>query len=107
MFKYVNHFIGKVNQSSDLLKFKWGVARLILESKIPPLIIPFYHTGMERIMPEKSIVKIPRLYGDVTCRFGSVIDSRDLIASTCHLSLDHQRSAITHFLYEETIKLKV
>jgi len=37
---------GKVNENpSRLLNFKWGVARLILDSKKPPVLMTFWHDG--------------------------------------------------------------
>lgn len=42
----------KVNQLVTLERFKWGVGRLVMESPVPPIILPFWHRGMERILPE-------------------------------------------------------
>lgn len=40
---------GKVNEhyltTRQMLPFKWGIGRLIMESKIPPIIIPIFHIG--------------------------------------------------------------
>jgi monolysocardiolipin acyltransferase len=36
---------GRVNVDKDLLRFKWGVARIIMEAKTPPKILPVYHDG--------------------------------------------------------------
>lgn len=87
--------------------FRWGVGRLILESKIPPLVICFYHSGLDLVMPEDSRVRIPRINKRITCKFSSVIDSQDLINSTKHLLPDDQRSFITQSLYEVTDKQRI
>ncbi|KAJ3345296.1 hypothetical protein HDU91_007400 [Kappamyces sp. JEL0680] len=43
---------GKVNeQPNELLPFKWGVARLVRESRLPPIVVPIYHRGMNDILP--------------------------------------------------------
>ncbi|WAR57859.1 hypothetical protein PtB15_5B89 [Puccinia triticina] len=51
---------GKVNQSRlnkssinpELLRFKWGVSRLVLESKHEPIILPMWLKGFDHVMPE-------------------------------------------------------
>lgn len=40
------------NQDSTLRYFKWGVARLILESEPAPEFVPMFVHGTQRIMPE-------------------------------------------------------
>jgi 1-acyl-sn-glycerol-3-phosphate acyltransferase len=41
---------GKVNseygETRQMLPFRWGIGRLIMESRIPPLIIPIFHVGV-------------------------------------------------------------
>ncbi|KAI9574989.1 acyltransferase-domain-containing protein [Boletus coccyginus] len=52
---------GKVHQptvypQSDgiahLPRFKWGTGRIIMETNVPPLIIPMWLTGFDKLMPE-------------------------------------------------------
>ncbi|KAI0694066.1 acyltransferase-domain-containing protein [Cytidiella melzeri] len=49
---------GKVNQPGLepgqplLLRFKWGVGRILMEAQRPPIIIPMWLTGFDRLMPE-------------------------------------------------------
>ncbi|KAH9818006.1 acyltransferase-domain-containing protein [Melampsora americana] len=47
---------GRVNQDgidpTKLLRFKWGVSRLVLEAAQPPIILPIYLKGFENVMPE-------------------------------------------------------
>eukprot|EP00026_Physarum_polycephalum_P010325 Phypoly_transcript_10484.p1 GENE.Phypoly_transcript_10484~~Phypoly_transcript_10484.p1 ORF type:complete len:316 (+),score=20.39 Phypoly_transcript_10484:22-969(+) len=51
---------GRVNQSDQLLPFRWGAARMLLEATLPghkaPLVIPFIHKGMDQIIPLASAV---------------------------------------------------
>ncbi|KAI8813486.1 acyltransferase-domain-containing protein [Cladochytrium replicatum] len=49
----------KIVQEPGLDKFRWGIARLIMESKTPPLVLPFWHRGMDKVMPENRLLKIP------------------------------------------------
>jgi monolysocardiolipin acyltransferase len=38
---------GKVNTDmSRLMRFKWGLGRLILEADPTPMVVPIYHLGM-------------------------------------------------------------
>ena len=42
---------GKVNETRNLIRTKWGIGRLVLESERAPLILPFIHRGMEEVLP--------------------------------------------------------
>lgn len=41
----------KVNDTQCEERYKWGVGRLVAESKKSPIILPVYHVGMNRILP--------------------------------------------------------
>lgn len=105
---FFTNYSGKVNQSNALAPFRWGVGRLILESKIPPLVVCFYHTGLDQVMPEAdSPFRIPRIQKRITCRFGNVIDSKDLIELCKNLNPDDQRSFITNSIFKATDQLRI
>ena len=37
---------GKVNTDpTTMLRFKWGLGRLIMEADVPPFVVPMYHAG--------------------------------------------------------------
>ena len=36
---------GRVNMAKENIRLKWGVGRLIFESKITPIVIPIWHLG--------------------------------------------------------------
>lgn len=67
---------GKVNQEScvpggQLLRFKWGVGRMIMSATKTPTIIPMHIAGLHRVMPEPRRFKfIPRPGHHVTITFG-------------------------------------
>ncbi|CAG8536118.1 4999_t:CDS:2 [Diversispora eburnea] len=74
---------GKVNQTMDLLRFKWGVGRLMMESTNLPIVIPLWHKGLDKIMPETTEIKkkrwIPILGENVVIIYGSPIDFKDIL----------------------------
>lgn len=36
---------GRVNEKKENIRYKWGVARLIMDLKVPPIVLPIYHRG--------------------------------------------------------------
>ncbi|KAL2270291.1 hypothetical protein VTJ83DRAFT_2475 [Remersonia thermophila] len=62
--------------STDLRYFKWGLARLLLESDPAPLMIPVFIDGMQRIMPEDRGFPrfLPRIGRTVRVAFGEPVD---------------------------------
>ncbi|KAH7888044.1 acyltransferase-domain-containing protein [Phlebopus sp. FC_14] len=64
----------KRNGIAHLPRFKWGVGRVIMETDVPPLIIPMWLTGFDKLMPEHRLfpykyfpkmgVKLGVVFGD-------------------------------------------
>ncbi|CAK0739091.1 hypothetical protein CVIRNUC_001135 [Coccomyxa viridis] len=76
---------GRVSFSGRLQACRWGVGKLICDavtqSGRDPVIVPFYHSGMARIMPEHG--RIPRVGQTVAVTVGEPIDVSDLTCQ-CH-----------------------
>lgn len=86
---------GKVNQESKtLLKFKWGVGRLIMESQIPPIVVPIWHKGMDAVMPEGRDYTVPLPGKPITIRFGNPINFAPLLAEWQAGRLDDAQTRI-------------
>ncbi|KAB7496223.1 Tafazzin [Armadillidium nasatum] len=64
---------GKVNLTLEVMRLKWGVGRLIYDCKIPPVVLPFYHMGMETVLPNQTPY-IPQIGKNVTVLVGEPID---------------------------------
>lgn len=87
---------GKVNQGKEMLRFKWGISQLLMNSKRLPLVIPIVldgtlfldlretkgrGVGMAEIMPLDAGI-IPRLGKDLHFWFGNEVQGLDdLVAS--------------------------
>lgn len=44
----------RVNQTDAMIRFKWGVGRIIMESETCPLVIPVWHAGNKMMQQEKK-----------------------------------------------------
>jgi monolysocardiolipin acyltransferase len=78
------HIFPEGTRSPDdvLLPMKPGVGRLIVDAKVPPLVIPFYHSGMEGILRKgETLLGVGR---DVHVLVGDAIFFDDIIE-------DHRR----------------
>ncbi|KAL1903289.1 Lyso-phosphatidylcholine acyltransferase [Sporothrix stenoceras] len=69
---------GLVHQQRDrgLRYFKWGVARLILESEPTPDIVPMFIDGLDRVMHEERKFPrfLPRIGQKIRIVFGDIMD---------------------------------
>ncbi|KAJ2806851.1 Lyso-phosphatidylcholine acyltransferase [Coemansia guatemalensis] len=52
---------GKINQGAQLLRFKWGVSRMLMEAERTPIVIPMFFSGMREVMPLHQRLPLPRL----------------------------------------------
>lgn len=60
----------------DLRYFKWGVARLILESEPAPDVVPMFIDGTQQVMNEERGFPrfLPRIGKKIRVAFGEVVD---------------------------------
>lgn len=99
---------GKVNMSMERLRFKWGVGRLVYESPICPIVLPFYHIGMDSILPSR-FPYIPRVGKTVTVVVGEPMDFKELVSEMKEQQEDptKARKVITDKIQDELGKLRV
>ncbi|KAI0740387.1 acyltransferase-domain-containing protein [Earliella scabrosa] len=81
---------GKVNPDSGnkespnagrLLRFKWGVGRIIMEAEKAPVIIPMWLTGFDKLMPEGRPFPykfLPRPGAALSVTFGKPVPAQDI-----------------------------
>jgi len=70
----------KINQTADLLRFKWGIGRLLMESTNLPIVVPIWHKGLEEIMPEdRDHPWLPIFGKKIIIAYGNPIDFKDLL----------------------------
>lgn len=98
---------GKVNMTNGFLRFKWGVGRVIDECKRLPIVLPFWHVGMEQILPNEPPY-YPRIGKRVTMNVGKPIDLTEVLAENRmqNLSPMERRKAITDVIQKNMEQLK-
>ncbi|KAM5541648.1 hypothetical protein V8D89_004838 [Ganoderma adspersum] len=81
---------GKVNQESNdiekpnaakLLRFKWGIGRILMEAQKPPVILPMWLTGFDKLMPEGRPFPykfLPRSGTALSVTFGEPVPSQEI-----------------------------
>mmetsp|Transcript_4707 Transcript_4707/g.6185 ORF Transcript_4707/g.6185 Transcript_4707/m.6185 type:complete len:374 (+) Transcript_4707:131-1252(+) len=74
----------KTRRPTGVGNLKWGTGKLIAHSPTLPIVIPFWHTGMQEILPEHPVDKrllkiIPSVDRSITLRVGEPINFDDLL----------------------------
>mmetsp|Transcript_2054 Transcript_2054/g.3270 ORF Transcript_2054/g.3270 Transcript_2054/m.3270 type:complete len:284 (-) Transcript_2054:569-1420(-) len=69
---------GKISRVQKLGSMKWGTAKILCEGgETDPVVLPFYHKGLEKVMPIGS--KIPRVGNKNTVVVGTPINFGELL----------------------------
>ena len=68
----------------ELGSLKWGVGKLVAHAPKRPIVVPFFHMGMESVMPQDPVSRrvlttLPRPGHNVRVLFGEAITFDDLI----------------------------
>ncbi|KAK7080735.1 hypothetical protein SK128_005273 [Halocaridina rubra] len=98
---------GKVNMNRERIRFKWGIGRLVYESPVCPIVLPFYHIGMETVLPNRAPY-IPRIGKKVTVLVGEPMDFKELVEEMKAKEEDPTtaRKLITDRIQEEIWRLR-
>ncbi|KAJ2845166.1 Lyso-phosphatidylcholine acyltransferase [Coemansia brasiliensis] len=73
---------GRVNQEAQLLRFKWGVSRMIMEAERTPIVVPMAFRGMKEVMPLRQKVPVPRpnpFKSELWVKIGDAVDFAPLV----------------------------
>eukprot|EP00741_Cyanophora_paradoxa_P011022 tig00020553_g10654.t1 len=68
---------GRISVDGQLLPVRRGVGKLIYDTPRPPLVIPFYHDGMQRVLPLGNV--LPSVGENVYVVIGDPIDFTALV----------------------------
>ncbi|KZP13038.1 hypothetical protein FIBSPDRAFT_754067 [Athelia psychrophila] len=74
----------KEHGATVLRRFKWGVGRILMETAVPPIVIPMWLTGFDQLMPEGRAFPwkyIPRLGVKLSVTFGKPLPPEDIQAA--------------------------
>ncbi|CAO3646827.1 unnamed protein product [Cunninghamella echinulata] len=97
---------GKVNQTDYMLRFKWGIGRLIMESDPSPIVIPIWHEGMENVRPLQG--PFMKLGQQVKMIFGEPIDCQPILDAWKQglLTEEETRIQLTSLMYQSLEDIK-
>jgi monolysocardiolipin acyltransferase len=97
---------GCINESNlELIRFRWGIGRLVLETKTAPVILPIWHDGFQKLKPLNQMKIIPG--HSLTVVFGDPIDSSLLRQEVQSMSSENARSYIAAQIQLAVHQLKV
>ncbi|EDO40279.1 predicted protein [Nematostella vectensis] len=94
-------------EDHSLVRLKWGVGRLIAESSVTPVVLPFWHVGMDDILPNKTPY-IPTIMKRVTVLIGEPMYFDDILKDFKRRRLNamETRKNITDCIQERFKELK-
>ncbi|XP_061187651.1 tafazzin-like [Saccostrea echinata] len=97
---------GKINLEKTYMRFKWGIGRLLTEAKQCPIVLPYYHMGMDDALPTKTPY-IPRIKKKITILVGTPIDFTEEIERLRHkMTATELRKHFTDILQEKLYALR-
>lgn len=99
---------GKIHYSGTLGPLRWGVGKLFcdsyLESGVPPIVIPFYHRGMNRVLPKHG--RIPRPGHKIHLKVGESIDLSHVCRKCASVTQEGKEAAWKEITEEIRIALQ-
>ncbi|KAJ7374469.1 hypothetical protein OS493_007576 [Desmophyllum pertusum] len=99
---------GAINVNDTIKRLKWGVGRLIAEAQVTPIVVPFWHEGMDDVLPNRSPY-IPKIMKRVTVLIGEPMEFTETIEEYRKTKKNamETRKLITDLIQERFKELKV
>ncbi|OAF67370.1 Tafazzin [Intoshia linei] len=92
---------GRVNDTNDYVRFKWGIGRIIKEATVNIDIIPIWHCGFQNILPNKTPY-FPRFGKKTLVYYGKPISTITLKNKL----KEYNKLTITDYIQNEMYMLK-
>lgn len=92
--------------TNTILPFKWGIGRLVMESRSPVTVMPIYHHGLDKVKPDTAL--LPRPFHKVTVMYGEPILFQEMIERMRNEGAHDEmiRAEITHRCREALVALQ-
>ncbi|KAI9490389.1 acyltransferase-domain-containing protein [Zychaea mexicana] len=96
----------RVNQTTSMIRFKWGIGRIIMESDRCPIVVPVWHNGMAQVRPLHG--PPVQFFKPITLAFGDPIDFQDTLDAwrAGKISETEARIKITSTIFDALAELK-
>lgn len=98
---------GKINLFKEEIRYKWGVARMVMDCAQVPLVVPIYHLGTDDVLPNHKPY-FPRYGKRVTVVVGRPLDFTHLLEGMrgINATAEQIRMEVTERIQKEMKKLK-
>lgn len=98
---------GKVNVNKDFIRLKWGFGRLIYDPPVTPIVVPIWHVGMDKALPNEEPYVLT-CKNKLTFNFGEPIDLKDLVKKLKekNIMMHLAYKIISNKVQSELVKLK-
>ncbi|CAH0764666.1 unnamed protein product [Diatraea saccharalis] len=98
---------GRVNVEKEHIRFKWGVGRIVADAPCMPLVLPIWHEGFDKVLPnqEPYLLKFRK---HVYMNVGEPIQLEHLLdrLRKANATEEETRKAITDRIQEELLRLR-
>ncbi|BFZ10442.1 hypothetical protein BsWGS_13482 [Bradybaena similaris] len=100
--------LGKINVTEEFMRLKWGIGRIIADCKKTPIVLPIWHVGMDKILPNDKPY-IPQIKQQVTVLIGKPLDfTKDVeTLKSSRKSTKEMRKSLTDKVQEEMQTMKI
>lgn len=96
------------DQGGKMIRFKWGVGRIIMDMDHEPIVIPIWHKGMDKAKPLYGGTPLVHLNQEIQVVFGEPVEYADILEEwkNGNLTREQARIQITQRLYDALEKLQ-